>query len=61
MKAIMAALLALSLTACASGISVKDVASRGEDGANGCIVQIDAEATGTLVYQSDTCVVQFSK
>lgn len=61
MKAIMAALLALSLTACASGISVTDVASRGEDGANGCIVKIDAEATGTLVYQSDTCVVQFSK
>lgn len=61
MKSIMATLLALSMTACVSGISVKDVASRGEDGSNGCIVRINAEATGTLVYQSDTCVVQYSK
>ncbi|CAM0019746.1 hypothetical protein VPHK567_0382 [Vibrio phage K567] len=61
MKAIAALALALSLTACSSGISIKDVASRGEDGANGCIVHIDAEATGMIMYQSDTCVVQFNK
>lgn len=61
MKLFATLMLVLSLTACSSGISIKDVASRGDDGTNGCIVSIDDGATGTVVYRSDTCMFQFSK
>ncbi|AUR86050.1 membrane lipoprotein [Vibrio phage 1.081.O._10N.286.52.C2] len=62
MKFIAAIVMALSLTACAaSGITVKDVTTSGELDTKRCTVEIQENATGKFVFESDACKVQFEK
>lgn len=61
MKALFALVLAVSLSACSSGISVTDISTRADKDTNGCIVKVDEKAEGTFIYQSDSCLVQFTK